>query len=81
MASRLLQGMFRLVMRKNSITEKLVKAWEGLPRAVAESPCWRDLKELIVDMVLREWFSAGLGSVRLMAAPDDLKSFQTQMIP
>lgn len=61
MASRLLQGMFRLVMRKNSITEKLVKAWEGLPRAVAESPYWRDLKELWI------WYS-GNGLVLAWAA-------------
>lgn len=73
MASRLLQGMFRLVVRKNIFTEKLVKPWDGLPRAVAESLCWRDLKELWMRCS-RKWFSGGLGSMRLMVALDDLRS-------
>lgn len=53
--------MLRLVIRENFFTEKLLKPWEGMPRAVAECPCWRDVKGL------RMWCS-GNGLVLAWAA-------------
>lgn len=69
---KLQQGRFRLDIRKNFFLKRLVKYWNRQPRELFQAPSSERFKRHF-EVALRDMFSGGLNSVRLMVGHNDLR--------
>ena len=62
---RLCQGRFRLDVRKSFFTQRVLRRWTRLPRAVGESPSLEGFKKRVDvapgDVVSQAWWGWGDG--------------------
>ena len=69
------QERFRLDIRKDFFTDRVIKHCKRLPGKVVVSP-FLEVFTKSVEVTLRDMvYSSGLGSVRLMVGLNDLKGF------